>query len=194
MYELLQNKSAKGVPKSKRLAKSKALNSKEKILWEKLHQNILKEIIEDLKSPTCISYPEFDKPFIIHTDASEKGLGAVLYQIQMGEVKVISFASRTLSPAEQNYHLHSGKLEFLALKWAITEKFNDYVINGYPFEVYTDNNPPTYILTSAKLNACGLRWVAELANYNFTIKYRSGKKNIDADFLSRIPAEDLKKQ
>ena len=61
----------------------------------------------------------------------------------------------------------------------------------YPFEVYTDNNPLTYILTRAKLNACGLQWVAELANYNFTIKYRSGKKNIDADLLSHIPAEDF---
>ena len=50
-----------------------------------------------------------------------------------------------------------------------------------------DNNPLTYVLTMAKLNATGQRWIAQLANYNFTIQYRSGKQNIDVDALSRIP-------
>ena len=99
---------------------------------------------------------------------------------------MISFASRTLTPAEKNYHLHSGKLEFLALKWAITERFSDYLNYGPPFEVFTDNNPLTYVMTSAKLNAFGLRWVAQLANYQFTLKFRSGRNNVDADFLSRV--------
>ena len=54
------------------------------------------------------------------------------------------------------------------------------------FEVYTDNNPLTYVLSSAKLDACGQRWVAKLANYNFTIKYKSGLSNVQADALSRI--------
>ena len=53
--------------------------------------------------------------------------------------------------------------------------------------MYTDNNPLTYILSTAKLDAIGQRWVAELANYNFSIHYRAGKHNIDADDLSRIP-------
>ena len=53
--------------------------------------------------------------------------------------------------------------------------------------MHTDNNPLTYILTMAKLDATGQRWVTSLANYNFTLKYRSGKQNIDADALSRIP-------
>ena len=50
----------------------------------------------------------------------------------------------------------------------------------------TDNNPLTYVLTTAKLDACGQRWVAKLANYNFTIQYRSGQSNVEADALSRI--------
>ena len=57
------------------------------------------------------------------------------------------------------------------------------------FTVYTDNNPLTYVLTSAKLNATGLRWVADLAEFNFIIKYRPGKSNSDADGLSRRPLE-----
>ena len=59
--------------------------------------------------------------------------------------RVISYASRTLSDAEKNYHLHSGELEFLALKWAITDRFSDYLRYGPPFVVYTDNNPLTCI-------------------------------------------------
>ncbi len=82
--------------------------------------------------------------------------------------------------------MHSGKLEFLALKWAICERFRDYLFHVPHFEVYTDNNPLTYILTTAKLNATGHRWVAELADFNFTIKYRPGRCNADADGLSRM--------
>ena len=74
-----------------------------------------------------MAYPDFCLPFILHTDASEEGLGTVLYQNQNGKMRVIGYASRILSPAEQKYHLHSGKLEFLALKWAITEHFRDYL-------------------------------------------------------------------
>ena len=74
-----------------------------------------------------MSYPDFTKPFIVHGDTSEKGLGAVFYQKLDGKMKVISYASRTLTPAEKNYHLHSGKLEFLVLKWSVSEKCQDYL-------------------------------------------------------------------
>ena len=102
---------------------------------------------------------------------------------------VIGYASRTLTPAEQNYYLHSGKLEFLALKWAITEQFRDYVAYGPGFTVYTDNNPLTYVMSTAKLTATGHRWVASLADFNFSIKYRPGETHKDADFLSRMPKD-----
>ena len=96
----------------------------------------------------------------------------------------IAFASRCLNEAEKRYPVH--KLELLALKWAISSKFHDYLYGGLPFVVYTDNNPVTYALSSAKLDACSQRWVAELANYNFEIVYKTGKSNLDADALSRI--------
>lgn len=94
---------------------------------------------------------------------------------------MIAYGSRTLTAAEKNDNLHSGKLEFLALKWAITEKFRDYLYYAPFFTVYSDNNPLTYILSTAKLNATGCRWVAEW------VKYRPGRENIDADSLSRMP-------
>ena len=85
---------------------------------------------------------------------------------------VIAYASQTLSKSEKNYD--ARKLEFLALKWSVNERFHEHLYGEY-FEVYTDNNPLTYILTTAKLDATGQRWVTSLANYNFTIFYRSGK-------------------
>ena len=91
-------------------------------------------------------------------------------------------ASRSLKPSEKNYPAH--KLEFLALKWAVCEKIHDSLY-GSLFEVITDNNPLTYVFTTAKLDAIGQRWVASLSGYIFTVKYRSGKNNADTDGLSR---------
>ena len=105
-------------------------------------------------------------PFKQHTDASSNGLGAVLYQHQDGLGRVIAYDSRSLKPAERNYLTH--KLEFLALKWAITDKLHDYLY-GPKFDVFMDNNPLTYILST------------------FRLTYRSGKLNKDADALSRLP-------
>ena len=88
-------------------------------------------------------YPDYELPFILHTDSSTEGLGAVLYQKQQGGIKVIAYASRALSKSETNYAPH--KLEILALKWAVTEKFKEYLYDSNVFEAYTDNNPLTYI-------------------------------------------------
>ena len=104
-------------------------------------------------------------------------------------MKVIAYGSRTLSPAEKNYNLHSGKLEFLALYWAVCVKFRDYLFYAPHFTIYTDNNPLTYAMSTAKLNAAGHRWVGELADFRFCIKYRPGKVNVDADTLSRLPLD-----
>ena len=111
-------------------------------------------------------------------------MGAALYQEQDGKLRVIAYASRGLSKSERNYPTH--KLEFFAIKWAVCEKFSDYLY-GTSFQILTDNNPLTYVLTSAKLDAAGHRWLAALSTYQFTIKYRAGKSNSDADGLSRRP-------
>ena len=97
-----------------------------------------------------LAYPDYRQKFKLYTDASEIGLGAVLTQIKEDNLeRPIAYTSRTLSKSEHNYNAH--KLEFLALKWAITDRFHEYLYGG-TFDVYTDNNPLTYILTSAKLD------------------------------------------
>ena len=135
-------------------------------------------------STPILAYADYQLPFTLHTDSSTDGLGAVLYQKQDGKLRVIAYASRSVSKAESNYPAH--RLEFLALKWAVCEKFHEYLYGSKSFEVFTDNNPFTYVLTSAKLDACGQRWVTKLANYNFSIRYKCGVRNTEADALSRI--------
>ncbi|KAK7909563.1 hypothetical protein WMY93_014247 [Mugilogobius chulae] len=111
-----------------------------------------------------------------------KGLGAVLYQAQEDDLRPVAFASRKLSQSEKRYPIH--QLEFLSLKWAVVDRFHDYLY-GARFTVRTDNNPLTYVLSTAKLNAVGHRWLAALSTYDFDVHYRPGKHNIDADILSR---------
>lgn len=129
MYELLQIKNVStGQPQPKqKKGKGTQLTSRTPIQWADEHQRALERLIDMLSNPPVLTYPDFDLPFVLHTDASEQGLGAVLYQRQGGKLRVIAYGSRTLTPAEQNYHFHSGKLEFLALKWAICEKFRNYL-------------------------------------------------------------------
>ena len=131
-----------------------------------------------------LAFADFEKEFQLETDASSEGLGAVLSQKQEdGKWHPIAFGSQELKGREAKYH--SSKLEFLALKWAITEQFREY-LQYRPFTVLTDNNPLTYILTTPNLDALGHRWVAALAGYNMTIKYLKGSDNKVADALSQI--------
>lgn len=184
----VQNSSKHGTRTRQMKRKNNGAPSSQPIVWTEKHQHLLEELLDHLVEPPILAFPDFSKPFVLHTDASNLGLGAVLYQEQEGKMRVIAYASRTLTAAEKNYHLHSGKLEFLALKWAVCEKFRDYLI-GSSCTVYTDNNPLTYVLSTAKLNATGCRWVAELADFHLTIRYRLGRENVDADSLSRMPVD-----
>ena len=154
--------------------------------WGPEQQTVFERVKEILCSPSVLAYPNFSLPFELHTDASTKALGAVLYQTQDGMKRVIAYASRALTKPERKYSAY--RLEFLALKWAVTEKFADYLAVNH-FTVLTDNNPLTYVLTSAKLDTAGQRWAADLGHFNFDILYRSGVKNKDADGMSRYPYE-----
>ena len=157
--------------------------------------NILKE--KCMNAP-MLAFPDFKKPFLLETDASRKGLVAVLSQKQDdGRYHLVAYASRTMNKTEQWYH--SNKQEFLALKWAVTEQFHEYLTpygkNRNEFVVCTDNNPLTYIFSSAHLDAAGHRRVASLTDYNFSLEYQKGKDNMVADLLSRmencLPEEEV---
>lgn len=142
------------------------------------------ELKQRLTQAPVLAFANPQLPYVLHVDASREGLGGVLYQDQGEGLRPVAFVSRSLTPSEKNYPAH--KLEFLAMKWAIVDKLHDYLY-GTKFEVRTDNNLLTYVLTSAKLDATGHRWLAALSTYDFSLKYRSGVQNIDANALSRRP-------
>ena len=131
-----------------------------------------------------LAFTDFKKPFLLETDTSIEGLGAVLSQEQDdGCYHPVAYASHGLKGDELKYH--SSKLEFLALKWAMTEQFREY-LQYQPFLIRTNNNPLTYVLMMPNLDTIGHRWVAAMAGYNFEIKYVRGSDNKVADVLSHV--------
>ena len=168
------------------VSRDNAKAKKKEVEWSKECEEAFLKLKEICSNTPVLAYADYQRLFKVHTDASESGLGVVLYQDQEdGTTRVVAYASRSLSKSEKRYH--SSKLEFLALKWSICERFHEYLYGG-EFEVHTDNNPLTYVLMTAKLGATGQRWVASLANYK--IFYWSGKQNVEADALSRIQWDD----
>ena len=104
-------------------------------------------------SAAVLTFADYTKAFLLETDASKEGLGAVLSQKQVDEENhLVVYGSRALTAHEKNYH--STKLKFLVLKWAVTEQFKEY-LPYQPFLVKTDMNPLTYIMTTPNLNATG---------------------------------------
>ena len=149
-------------------------------------QQAFDELRKALTTAPVLGYADYSLPFVLETDASNDGLGAVLSQIQDGRSKVIAYVSRGLRGGEKNMANYSSKkLELLALKWAVTEKLHDY-LHGSHFTVFTDSNPLTHVMTPRKLPALEQRWINALAGFDFGIKYRPGKANANADGLSRI--------
>ena len=169
------------------------------------HVNLSPEALEafDCLKAACLqapilAFPDFDKPFLLETDASRTDLGAVLSQKQAdGWYHPIAYANHVMNKTEQRYH--SNKQELLTLKWVVTEQFHVYLSpygkNRNEFVVHTNNNPLTYIFSSANLDAAGQCWVAHLTTYNFSLEYQKGKDNTMANFLSwmneRLPEEEV---
>ena len=180
IYDLLTTKLAKkDIVKVKSHSRSKGkrdsgqLPSNHPINWTEEHHVALEHLTKHLTSPPVMAYPNFEEPFLLHTDASETGLGAVLYQQQNGVLRVIAYGSHTLSPSERNYHLHSRKLEFVALKWPICEQFQDYLYYAPSFRVYTNIGRSIIIKGNKKMGVNRLNPVQK-ATY-FLKKSKVGK-------------------
>lgn len=187
LFDLISRTDTRGSRSRRRKLNSKVLCTKlSPTDWTDKCQEAFDILKEDLLTSVALAHPDFDREFILAIDASFDGLGAVLSQIPEGGARArpVAFASKTLSRSQMNYPAH--RLEFLALKWAICDKFH-YWLKGRHFTAWTDNNPLTYILTKPRLDACEQRWVAKLASFNFDLKYVPGSKNIVADALSREP-------
>ena len=182
LYELLNS-----YPPGRKKRRSNKVGILSQWNWLPIHQTAFENLKVKLTSAPVLAFPNFSQPFILEVDASHKGLGAVLMQEQDSGRRVIAYASRGLRRAERQMSNYSTmKLELLGLKWAITERFKDYLCAGH-FTVFCDNNPVCYALKTARLKPVEQRWIAELARFDFDIKYKPGKCNGSADALSRKP-------
>jgi len=129
-----------------------------------------------------LRYPDFTKPFILTTDASNFAIGAVLSQGTMGSDRPIAFASRTLNEAEVNYS--TVEREMLAIVWGI-QHFRPYLF-GHKFTIVTDHRPLTWLMGFKEPNFKLVRWKLQLLEYDYEVTYKKGSQNVVADALSRI--------
>ena len=153
--------------------------------WEDSQQRAFETLKRCIVVPPVLHLPDFEKVFILQTDASNQGLGAVLLQEDRDGMKhPIGYASRKLLPRESRYS--TIERECLAIVWAVT-KFQDYLY-GKEFMLETDHQPLQYLRATQFQNGRLMRWALALQPYRFVIKAIKGRDNVGADFLSRHPA------
>ena len=138
-----------------------------------------------LTIPPILAFPRFMDPFIVSTDASDRAIGGVLSQIQDGHERVIAYWSRQLTKAQRNYS--TIEREALAIVGAVKE-FYPYLY-GFHFQLLTDHNPLTSLKTLKDTGGRITRWLLFLQQFDFTVAYKKGTSNSNADALSRRPPD-----
>ena len=173
-----------GQPLNEHLSREEASRKTE---WVSLSEGTLgafQTLKQVYMSVPILTFADYTKDFLLEIDASKERLGAVLSQKQTDrQYHPVAYGSQALTAHEKNYH--STKLEFLVLKWAISEHFNEYLLYQ-SFLVRPNNNPLTYIMTTPNLDAAGHQWVGALAKFNFRLEHQKGCYNTVADVFSQI--------
>lgn len=174
----------KFIPDFARLTKplTQCLKKGSKITLDENYTNCFEKCKTLLTNDPILQYPDFEKEFLLTTDASNLAIGAVLSQGPVGSDKPISYASRTLNSSEINYS--TIEKELLAIVWA-TKYFRPYLF-GRKFKILTDHKPLQWVMNLKEPNSRLTRWRLKLSEYDFTVVYKQGKTNTNADALSRV--------
>lgn len=157
-----------------------------KFIWDAECQEAFDLFKEKLTSPPLLQYPDFNREFILTTDASTFAIGAILSQGPVGRDRPIAFASKTLLDAETRYT--TTEQEMLAIVWGISQ-FRPYLW-GRKFKIITDHQPLVWIFGVKDPSSRLMRWRIKLEEYDYEVVYKKGKLNCNADALSRIPIEE----
>ncbi|KAG2793606.1 hypothetical protein PC111_g22967 [Phytophthora cactorum] len=152
-------------------------------LWERQDQDAFESIKASLQQEPVLALPDETKPFSFICDASDYAIGCALLQNDTdGHERVISFQSRQLKAAEQNYPVHDKEL--LPMQYTLG-KFRVHLLDPRPFVIYTDHASLRTATNSPHLSQRMVRWLSFFAEYNFRVEYKPGKLNVLADALSR---------
>lgn len=162
-------------------------SSPNQIQWTEQTRLAFQNVRDALVTNPVLYSPDFEKIFVLQTDASEVGLGAVLKQEQGGELYPVAYLSRKLYPRETRYSVNEK--ECLTLKWAL-DSFKYYLL-GRDFVVETDHRALQWINKMKDTNACVTRWSLSMQPFHFIVRHRPGSENVTADFLSRLPCKSL---
>jgi len=161
---------------------TKRLKGKQQIIIDEEYTKTFEYCKTLLCNDPLLRYPDFTKPFILTTDASNFAIGAVLSQGTMGSDRPLAFASRTLNEAEVNYS--TVEKEMLAIVWGI-KHFRPYLF-GHKFTIVTDHRPLTWLIGFKEPNSKLVRWKLQLLEYDYEVTYKKRSQNVVADALSRI--------
>jgi len=151
----------------------KLLKRDAKYVWEENHEISFHTLKQKLMSQPILQYPNFSREFILITDASNDGAGAVLSQGQIGKDLPIAYASRSFNKAEKNYS--TVEKELAAIVWGI-KHFRPYLY-GRKFEIVSDHKPLTWIMSVKDLGLRLMRWCIQLAEYDYEVVYKPGVQN-----------------
>jgi hypothetical protein len=157
-----------------------------KFQWTEVEEDTFQKLKTILVNAPMLTFPDYNEPFVVQTDACDEGLGAVLSQTVNGIERAVEYRSRVLQPAEKPWSVREK--EALAIIYAC-ETFRPYLY-GTKFTIETDHQSLQWLM-KAKSPARLVRWALRLAEFDFDIKYRKGRHNGNADGLSRNPVEEL---
>lgn len=153
-----------------------------KVEWNANHEKAFLSLKKMLTSSPVLKLPDLSQEFILRTDASDTGIGAVLLQEENDKAMPVAYASRKLLPREKNYAIIER--ECLAIVWGI-QKFEPYLY-GREFVLETDHQPLTYLNRTRTANGRLMRWALLLQPYRFRLRAIKGCDNVGADYLSRV--------
>lgn len=150
-------------------------------VWNQACENGFEDLKRAVSNPPVLAFPDFNETFVVHTDASNIAVAAVLSQLE----RPIQFASKTLNNAQKNYS--TIEKELYAIIYAL-EIFRHYLL-GFEFILYCDHKPLIYLFNTKRFESRMYRWKLQISDYRFKILYKQGAQNTVADALSRIETE-----